>query len=449
MNTETEVFAENVNPIAVSKGVERTLKTSIHHDKEIFTELYNEWSELAELSNQHIYMSPEWVTNWWTYFGEHKNRSLHIITVRDGDHLVAIFPFYKGVSPIAGKIIEERLQLIGSGGSVNEAFGFLNDYGISDFMDFIVHPDYRKIIAKLFIRLLRSPYLSPYNITLNHLRDDSYIKEYLYPKLSDVYPQISAEQTDICPFIDLAGIENIQAFIKQSKSSARRRFRQTLRAIGDEEGYIIQEAENNEQVQHMIRHLIQLHQARWNEIGFPGAFHDKRYTEFFRQIVSTASNKNRLWVKQAIDADGVCAVRLLLKYNGRYFDYMTGFNDDSTSAKYRPGIGLLLNLVEESIQEPVNKIELLRGDEYYKYDFTEKHQKNWSLTIPASRFKNGSLPFTVKMLHACASVYTICKREILLLMVQYQKSGFVKMFGGYGKFRYNSIKTKFRDRFTS
>ncbi|MEX2456589.1 MAG: GNAT family N-acetyltransferase [Balneolaceae bacterium] len=420
-------------------------RISIYKEINVLDKLHAEWSELAEKSDQTICMSPEWMETWWKHFGRHKRRSLFIITVYDENKLIAIFPFYKGYTMLGGKVIEQRLQLIGSGGSPNEQFGFSDDYGISDFLDFIVDPEYNESIADLFISLLKSSDLSKHHITFHQVREDSFIKQHLYTKLAAEF-EVNLEHTDTCPYIDLEGIDSLKSFIKQCKSNARRRFRQTLRAEGPDKDYEIERAQKPDDLAEMINKLIELHQNRWNDIGFPGAFNDERFIRFFKDLVFSAYQTNRLWFKQATDESGICASRMLLLYNGRYYDYMTGFDDNSPGAKRRPGIGLLLNLVEDALQQSVQRVELLRGLEEYKLDFTDKTFKNYKITIPAidQRFVGMGIP--LMLVHAGSFLYKNIACELELMKVQYKKSGLLKMFVGYFQFRKQSVINKLKER---
>lgn len=403
--------------------------------------LYQEWKELAEKSNQHMCMSPDWACSWWKHFGQNKKRSLYIITAHKNGKMVAIFPFFKGVTTLFGKIIDQRLQLIGSGGNRNEQWGFLDDYGISDFLDFIVDPDHEKPIAELFMSLLNNSELSSHRIIFHQVRDDSYIKKFIYPSLLKNKCPAEIEKSDICPYIDLDRADNLISFVEQCKSNARRRCRQIFRAEKKpDREYLFEEAKTLSEIEEMSNNLIRLHQKRWNAIGFPGAFYDPRFRSFFKEIVSNAHKNNQLWLKQAVDSGGVCAVRMLLLYNGRYYDYMSGYDDDSPSVKHRPGIALLLNLINDSFDKKINTVELLRGDEGYKYDFTQKEITNWEITIPVQE-QNGvgsTIPFSI--LYFCSQLYKNCQREILLLKIQYKKKAFLNTLPGYIKFRINCYK---------
>lgn len=416
----------------------------VHTTASAFSELEYEWTSLARLSNQMICMSPGWAASWWKHFGQHKKRSLFIVTVYDNLQLVAIFPFYKGVTNIAGFTIQKRLQLIGSGGSPNEQLGFNDDYGISDFLDVIVDPEYRTRVAELLAKFLTTPEISSHQTTFHQARDDSFIMQSLYPLLKDSMLRVQAECTDTCYYIEIKRDADLQDFIKKSKSNARRRFRKTLRARGVGNEFVIEEPKTLADVNRMIGNLINMHQDRWNEIGFPGAFQDKRFISFFKEITLAAYEKNQLWLRQAVDKEGVCAVRMLLIYNGRFYDYMSGYDGNSPSAKFRPGIALLLDVVESSFELPINQIELLRGDEDYKRDFTDQAQNNWKITVRESRRGSTGWGIPAEIARCCSILFKHVNREIALLMVQYRKSNIGYMLFGYIKFRKNNLLNKLR-----
>lgn len=422
------------------RNQELTLR--IHTDESVFSTLDTQWEELARLSNQMICMSSGWAASWWKHFGRHKNRSLHIVTIYDNQRLVAIFPFFKGITKAGSLSFQKRIQLIGCGVNPNEQLGFTDDYGISDFLDVIVDPEYSTRIANLFVKLLDSQEFAGYKIIFHQVRDDSYIKQTLYPLLENAKRKVRAKHTDTCPYIKLEQNGNLQEFIKKSKSNARRRFRQTLRARGAGNEYLIEEPAGMTDVEQMIDILIEMHQKRWNKIGYPGAFQDERFRAFFKEISITAYREERLWIKQAVDESGICAVRMLLKYNGRYYDYMSGYNDDSPSAKHRPGIGLLLELIENSFEQHIERIELLRGDEGYKQDFTKLSVNNWKIIIPETRQMRTGWGLPASIIQIGSNVHKYIYREKKLMEVQYKKAGMAFMVTAYFRFRCNTLKNK-------
>lgn len=409
-------------------------------------ELSSHWKDLAKRSDSMVYMSYDWAKNWWEHFGKNDQRSLYLVTVWDGTKLIALAPFYVGHSRVGPFTLERRLQIIGSGGSPNEQFGYMDDYGISDFLDIMVDDDYLDQINHLLPKILTS--LEVDVMTFHQVPEDSYIKQHLYPELKKRNPEIELEQTDTCPYIDLSGYDTMKEYIKDQKSSARRRIRQTLRAIGgdEKEEYDIEAVDNWEDIEEATETLIRLHQERWNEIGFPGVFYDERFTRFFKDIIKNAWENDRLWFKQAVDQWGVCASRMILYYNGRYYDYISGFDQDRPSSKYRPGIGLLIDLVKETIEGDsigdAHRVELLRGEEKYKYDFTSSNFNNYKITVPLNQNKVNPL---LALNHMAAFLYKYGNREKELMEVQRQQVGFFRMFSEYSKFRWKSIKMKLKN----
>ena len=407
------------------------------------TELYHlvdEWDDLAMSSGATVYMTPDWVLGWWKHFGKHPRRSLYVITLRYAGSLIAIAPCFTGYSTIFGKKAETRMQILGSGGSPDEQFGFMDDYGISDFLDFIVAPDFTSEAVSIFAELLIAATDDFDTISFHQVREDSFIMKYLYPALQGTHLSINIIHTDNCPYINLREYNSMDDFIKKAKSNARRRFRQTRRASMPGANFKISDKINLHETEGATEKLIELHQERWIDLGFPGVFYDARFTRFFKELIQSSHRKNRIWFKQASDMNGACAMRLMLKYNGRYYDYISGFDHNAPSAKFRPGFGILLNSVEDALSHDIETIEMLRGEEGYKYDFTDKAIKNMKLVIS----RPGRESIKRKMVHILAFAWKVIKSEKKVLHAHYKKNGLVRILPGYFKFRFNSVLSKLK-----
>ncbi|MDZ7808677.1 MAG: GNAT family N-acetyltransferase [Gracilimonas sp.] len=191
-----------------------------------------------------------------------------------------------------------------------------------------------------------------------------------------------------------------------------------------------------------IEILIEMHQNRWNQLGYPGAFFDQRFEPFVKEFAKKALEKNQLWFKIAVDKSGHCATRLAFKYKGKYYDYLTSFDYDAPSSKYRPGIGLLTIMIKDAFTDNGNSIELLRGDEAYKFDLTQTVHKNWNWKVSFGRERNrliSGLTATVSLL-----TFTVLK-EITLFQVQQNLHNSLKAIVVYPKVRYQMLKYKYQD----
>lgn len=394
--------------------------------------LHDAWETLAKASEQTLFMSPEWACRWWKHFGRHSQRSLYILYVQCEGKPAAIFPFYRGTTRVQHVILEQRLQLIGSGGNRNEGLGYMDDYGISDFLDFLVHPEYHSQIAGLYADLLRNTALGEHRIILQPVRSDSYIFTSISPLLTRQNCGQHQIQTDQCPYIALSDVNGFEDYLSQCKSNARRRFRQTLRA----ESYTIKAITTKLQLRAALRNLEKLHQTRWNEAGYPGLFADKRFKAFITDFTTHAFRTNQLWCKQVHDHEGVSAIRILFLYNNRLYDYLSGFKTDSPSASDRPGIALMLDALRECVHHKVHGIELLRGRETYKFDFTNREITNWKIDIPVQKGRSRYETMRSMSLQHCANLFKHTQRELRLLQVQYLQKGGLRMIPGYVQFRF-------------
>ncbi|MEX0721756.1 MAG: GNAT family N-acetyltransferase [Balneolaceae bacterium] len=444
---ETKVLNSR-NASQMAKG-EASAGNKLSHEiidsEEQFKSLAINWRDLAKRAGATIFMTHEWALTWWKHFGRNKRRSLLIVTIWDEEKLVALAPFFKGFSSLGGLEIEKRLQIIGSGGSPNEQIGYKDDYGISDFLDILVDDNYTETVTEILSEIITSNRLEVDTITFHQTRNDSYIIQHLYPRLQKAGLNLTLEHTDTCPYIKLEEFESLKAFIKSKRSSARRRFRQSLKSISpksDRGNLKLDELTTWPEVEKATETMIELHQERWNRIGFPGVFYDKRFTNFFRETVRYAFDNGWLWFKQIRDEEGVCAARLLLHYNGRYYDYISGFDETRDSSKHRPGITLLTEAVRDAIDGGAKTVELLRGQEGYKYDFTKKDFKNWKLSINSRERQKVSQKTVNRLTGVLALLYKRVTREARLINVQRLQNGFLKMLPGYISFRWNSMKMK-------
>lgn len=412
-------------------------------DEPSFYRLAGDWEKLAELADSPVFMSFDWVSSWWKHFGRHSKRRLFILTFYCMENLVGIIPFFEGRSAFGKFTLKKRISLAGIGVSKNELLGYTDDYGYSDFLDAIVHPDYRKLVADRLAVFLRRAYRLVDIIELPQISDNSFFITELLPQLEKFNIPYDLQKSDICPYLPVP--ENLKNYISNRRSSVRRRFRQTMRAIGPDNWYSIEDVSAPGDIKRGLMVLYRLHQNRWNGIGFPGLFFDDRFMYYLSEIAAKAASRGNLWFKLARSDGEYCAARFAIRYHGHYYDYVTGFDDDSDASKRRPGIGLLIDLIKDAIQDGSKTIELLRGREKYKNDFTSDFRRNWRLVIrKTSGFPNFNI-ITCGLLGFAARIYSTIINETRLIRVHMRKAGFLRMFSSYGSFRWDSLKNKVKE----
>ena len=114
--------------------------------------------------------------------------------------------------------------------------------------------------------------------------------------------------------------------------------------------------------------LFALHQQRWTQRGWPGDYGTAANTEFIREAAFGLAGRGQL-VLAFLRLDGqriagACGFRHRNEYHG----YATGLGDAGEAARYSPGIGLHLMLMQALFEDGVRVYDQLRGTESYKAD---------------------------------------------------------------------------------
>lgn len=426
-----------------NKTVEKQIRTERITDLESFKKLCDQWNELAIKAEVPVYMSFDWLYRWWKHFGRHPKRELFVLVIYRGSELIGIAPMFLGISSIGPIVIQKRLSLMGSGVSKNELLGFTDDYGYSDFLDFIAHPGYRSIVADKITDFLLTNTLDVDVVCLQHVSDDSFVMTNIFPRLENYLKELQLEKTDKCPYLRLPDSMDEYKDNQLGSSSRRRRYRKNLNPVDNK--YAVEKITNWDQVKERLEILIELHQDRWNRRGYPGTFYDERHRNFMLDMSKAACKKGWLWFAEARDDNRFGAVRMALKYHEVYYDWLTGFDGTASISKYRPGLGLLSLLIKEGIDSGASKVELLRGAERYKFDFTRQSRNNWRMTMPLYLRKSFFRVMLNELLNSLTEGYYRLQREWTLLKVHYQEKGFFKMFYSYGAFRAGTITEKLED----
>lgn len=185
-----------------------------------------------------------------------------------------------------------------------------------------------------------------------------------------------------------------------------------------------------------------MHQDRWNKIGYPGAFFDRRFDRFMKDYIKRGFRKGNLLFRYATDSGGRCASRMALVDNGRCYDYMGSFDYDAPSSKYRPGIGLLTLMIMDGHENGWQSVELLRGDESYKFDLTSKQIHNWQVIVPLGAGTNVFRKAGAGLIRGVSKIYLLIKKETTLMKVHKMNNGMIGMVRSYTSSRFEQVKNR-------
>ncbi len=407
------------------------LEINVIDNEQAFDELEDEWNQLLERADTHVFQSFEWQRTWWKYFGG--NGRLHILAFRDEERLVGIAPFYISEVQLYGLYTYRHLQFLAGCLPAGDASDTFSKYSLSDYLDLIADPEYREKIAETLMSYLAEQRNFFDQISLDELPEDGVMMEHLVPKLEEAGWPCIKEKAEVCPQIELPA--TMDEYLYKIRSSVRYDLRRSIRSVTEDNLYNIHTIRAEEDLETVFRHLVDLHQARWNSQGYPGVFTDARVEQFLKTVSIAFMKRNWLNLKSSFDHDGNClAVNLTFAFKQRIYDYQRAFDITSDLARYGPGNALIYYLVEEAIDEGKEIFDLLRGDEKYKLRIATRVRQNWKVSIHNLAHEKGFIYRLNRFASGVSDFMFRVRREFLLLHIHIREHGIADFMPAYRAF---------------
>ena len=155
------------------------------------------------------------------------------------------------------------------------------------------------------------------------------------------------------------------SYMGQLTRNTRSRYRRLLKRCRPDGKLEFAVAEHPNEIEPSLQTTIDLHQARWNEVGLPGAFVSDRFRDFITESMREFADRRRLRVATlALEGRIVAGMINLLGGDGILYVYNSGY--DTKYSDLDPGIVLHLCLLRYAHEQRLAGIDYLRGDEPYK-----------------------------------------------------------------------------------
>jgi CelD/BcsL family acetyltransferase involved in cellulose biosynthesis len=328
-----------------------------------FHALRQEWDALvARCPQATLYQTFDWNEAWWNAFRVRKR--LRIIVVRRGPEVLGVLPLY--VSPHLGTPLR-RLAFLGTGSS--------------DYMDLIVEPSQAmEVWGAIGRHLAHRP---GYDLAdLQHLSPNSVLRNLLEPRLDAGHDRLAQlRPQEPCPYLALSPTwdEMGQRLGKKMRSNIGYYDRLLSRTFSDAETRLTEPEELDE----AMTELFDLHQKRWNARLLPGVLGGARIQSFHREVARRFQEKGALRMHVTRVGGRTVAALYCYRFRDRYYYYLGGFQPDL--AKYSLGTVLTAHAIKQAISEGCTEFDFLRGDEDYKYRWTETVRLNYRLLLPRPR----------------------------------------------------------------
>jgi hypothetical protein len=313
-------------------------------------------------------------------------------------------------------------------------------YSPSDFMDILAAPPYEAEVGRAVAEHINSTSDLFDSMDFTNVPDDGIMFRSVLPFIDESVFRCEMKNAEQCP--RLVTPASLREYFSSLNPGVRRRLHQAWEFFSGESLATIDAVDSQEDLATAFQQLIDMHQRRWNVLGYPGMFSDPRFRGFQEELVTRLSEKGYLCCKRAQYAGSVIGCRMAYRFNGKVFDYLSGFDPGLPGANRRPGLALLVSMIDDAIRDGMQSIEFLRGDEQYKMELTSNmiHVRTISLASRCAErslvgwFAHG-LERWHKFLHAL-------RKELFLISVQFRARGPVLFLLSYLAFVVRRIRVK-------
>jgi|GEM_PF-151800 len=338
--------------------------------EEAFLALASEWNTLLDASGLgNIFLTWEWMSAWWTWFGRGRFKPW-VIAARDGSdgRLVGLLPLASHAIDFAGL----RLRQL----------SFMAGDRVIDHLDAIVMPGYAESVIPRFVDSLVGKPVRHDFVRLDAMKSDSAFAKALLDAIGH-RPGAGCMATDsVCPYLALPGTwDSYWASIgKQSRYYfSRKAKRLQSRAPG---AVSYRKIESKSELADAMREFVRLHQARQRQKGNAGIFAQNRAVGFHAEVAERFLDKG--WLRLYLLAAGEKAIAAIYCYTfgGKFSFYQSGY--DPAWGDCSPGALIMLHAVREAIEEGADEFDFLRGEEAYKSLWTSAARTDRRLRIALS-----------------------------------------------------------------
>jgi CelD/BcsL family acetyltransferase involved in cellulose biosynthesis len=329
-------------------------------DISLMNEVKRKWNALLSISKSNcIFLSWEWIVTWCEVYGDRYELIILFAYDRQGE-LAAAAPL---------KIRQKRSWLYGQL-SVLEFIGW-GERVTPEYLDVIVRGGNEKEILPLLFDYLLANYtinaieLKPFNPESGNL-------EIIASHLRKVGGNVMKFRHSECPMVSLPSSWSV--FMAAKSKNFRKKMKEFERVLKRDTAFSFQVLRRKDDLELFWRQFSALHQRRWGQDS--KAFQSKSYLRFHKTVMERFFEED--WLRLLIVYDGsrpVAAIYCFF-YNKTYFYYQSG--RDTQYEKYRVGLVLINQAIQQAISEGVEVFDFLTGSETYKFRWADSVRVNYS-----------------------------------------------------------------------
>lgn len=196
---------------------------------------------------------------------------------------------------------------------------------------------------------------------------------------------VALDRTDYSPLVDLGKIHRAgeDGLISSLSRSARTLLKRSHAQIPGGFSPCITRANSTEQALEFFARLEELHQARWENKGMPGAFSSPYFTVFHRELIKREFNSGIIDIIKVTSGEYILGYLYNFRYRDVVYNYQGGFNYEKP--RWRPGILSHQAAINWYATTGASTYDFLAGDSQYKRIFANSHRElSWGRVFKRS-----------------------------------------------------------------
>jgi CelD/BcsL family acetyltransferase involved in cellulose biosynthesis len=231
--------------------------------------------------------------------------------------------------------------------------------------------------------------------------EDSRFRGLLHANTSAICQELVIQEriTTAAPYITLP--TTFDEYFRSLSPKRRKRLRRASRSL--EKAHNVEFKQfDADSLEEGLNKFIDLHQRRWQSVNIRGMFTTSNMREFYRDIASQFLKRNWLHFSCLAVDNEMTSGEYGFVYNDKLYELTAARN--IRYAEYSTGHLHALYLIKEAISNSLREIDLLKGEEPYKFHWTKSTRKYVEITV----VKKGHFPcLRIELLRAFLRLYQV------------------------------------------
>lgn len=306
------------------------------------------------LSDGIPFRQTRWLKPWWDQFGD--ALEAYVVVARDDQGQIC------GILPLCRQLASPRtLRFMGDNNACTDFASILLDSGATAAQSIVAQSIVDAMVQFLCLHAGSDSYGWDF-LELDGVSAADPIMRCFSASLAKAGVIVHAQSRMSTWFLKSA--ESWEQQLSNHSKRTRKKTKGFLEAVDKTPGMQRVLAQSSEQVDEFMDAMIELHQRRWNAVGEPGSYADKRLRDFVIQMAHEMFEHERLYLP-ALRLDGrIIGGELGILSDNQLYIYSSGFDLDASDLE--PGRILAVNTHKYVHDQGLRGIEYMRGDEPYK-----------------------------------------------------------------------------------